>query len=51
MIRALGVAGTPDEARQQLADLQEGPIDHAIVTVPQQATDLALETIQALAPE
>jgi alkanesulfonate monooxygenase SsuD/methylene tetrahydromethanopterin reductase-like flavin-dependent oxidoreductase (luciferase family) len=51
MIRALGVAGTPDEARQQLAELTDGPIDHAIVTVPQQATDLALETIQALAPE
>jgi alkanesulfonate monooxygenase SsuD/methylene tetrahydromethanopterin reductase-like flavin-dependent oxidoreductase (luciferase family) len=51
MIEALGVAGTPEEARAQLAALQDGIVDLPIVTVPQQATDLALETIQALAPE
>jgi len=51
MIEALGVAGTPETARAQLAALTDGIVDHPIVTVPQQATDLALETVQALAPE
>jgi 5,10-methylenetetrahydromethanopterin reductase len=53
MVTALGVAGTPDEARTQLRDLTENSvIDHPIVTLPQQTADkLAEPTIEALAPE
>jgi alkanesulfonate monooxygenase SsuD/methylene tetrahydromethanopterin reductase-like flavin-dependent oxidoreductase (luciferase family) len=53
MVTALGVAGTPDEARAQLRDLVENSvIDHPIVIIPQQTADeLAEPTIEALAPE
>jgi alkanesulfonate monooxygenase SsuD/methylene tetrahydromethanopterin reductase-like flavin-dependent oxidoreductase (luciferase family) len=51
MVAALGVCGTAADARAQLADLESGPVDAPIVTVPKQAGDLALETIMALAPE
>ena len=53
MVSALGVAGTPDEARAQLHELAENSvIDHPIVTIPQQTADeLAESTIEALAPE
>jgi len=51
MVAALGVAGTTEQARGQLADLQDGPVDIPIVTVPRQAADVAMETVQALAPE
>jgi len=52
MVDALGVAGTPDAARNRLADLQDGIVDLPIVTVPMQAAgDLAMETISALAPD
>lgn len=51
MVAALGVAGTTEQAREQLAELQDGPVDIPIVTVPRQAADLAMETVQALAPE
>jgi 5,10-methylenetetrahydromethanopterin reductase len=53
MVTALGVAGTPDEARAQLRDLAENPvIDRPIVTIPQQTADeLAEPTVEALAPD
>ncbi|MFB6164956.1 MAG: LLM class flavin-dependent oxidoreductase [Haloarculaceae archaeon] len=51
MVEALGIAGTPDQARDQLATLQDGIVDLPIVTVPRQAGDLALETIRTLAPD
>ena len=53
MVNALGVAGTPDEARTQLRDLAENSvIDRPIVTIPQQsADDFAELTIETLAPE
>jgi alkanesulfonate monooxygenase SsuD/methylene tetrahydromethanopterin reductase-like flavin-dependent oxidoreductase (luciferase family) len=53
MVSDLGVAGAPDEARQQLRALVEDPVvDRPIVTVPQQAADeVAESTIAALAPE
>jgi alkanesulfonate monooxygenase SsuD/methylene tetrahydromethanopterin reductase-like flavin-dependent oxidoreductase (luciferase family) len=51
MVDALGVAGTTAEARERLADLQEGPVDLPIITVPEPAVDLALETINGLAPD
>jgi alkanesulfonate monooxygenase SsuD/methylene tetrahydromethanopterin reductase-like flavin-dependent oxidoreductase (luciferase family) len=52
MVDALGVAGTPDRARERLADLQDGVVDLPIVVVPQQAaTDLGMDTIEALAPK
>ncbi|MFD1587326.1 LLM class flavin-dependent oxidoreductase [Halorientalis brevis] len=52
MVDALGVAGSPSAAREQLERLQAGLVDLPIVTVPAQAAgDLALETIRALAPE
>ena len=51
MVAGLGVAGTTEQAREQLAALQDGPVDIPIVTVPRQAADLAMETVQALAPE
>ncbi|WP_254840807.1 LLM class flavin-dependent oxidoreductase [Natronomonas marina] len=51
MVADLGVAGTPDEASARLAKLQDGIAELPIVTVPKTATDMALETIDALAPE
>lgn len=53
MVAALGVAGTPDEARTQLRTLvEDSVVDHPIVTIPQQAADeVAERTIDALAPE
>jgi 5,10-methylenetetrahydromethanopterin reductase len=50
MLADLGVAGTPDDARDQLDALRDGPVDVPIVTVPKTGTHLALETIDALAP-
>jgi alkanesulfonate monooxygenase SsuD/methylene tetrahydromethanopterin reductase-like flavin-dependent oxidoreductase (luciferase family) len=52
MVEALGVAGTPESAREKLADLVDRtPIDHPIVVVPAQvAEDLAEPTLEALAP-
>ncbi|MFB6178359.1 MAG: LLM class flavin-dependent oxidoreductase [Halorientalis sp.] len=51
MVAALGVAGTTDTATAQLASLQDGIVDLPIITIPAQAAgELALETIQALAP-
>ncbi|MFC7045959.1 LLM class flavin-dependent oxidoreductase [Halobacteriaceae archaeon GCM10025711] len=52
MIDALGVAGTPEMARDQLRDLADHPvIDRPLLTVPNQAAaDLAEETMEALAP-
>jgi alkanesulfonate monooxygenase SsuD/methylene tetrahydromethanopterin reductase-like flavin-dependent oxidoreductase (luciferase family) len=50
MLADLGVAGTPEAARQQLTDLRDGVVDVPIVTVPKTGTDLALATIDALAP-
>jgi len=50
MIADLGVAGTPGEARAQLADLAD-VAEIPILTVPRNATDLALGTIDALAPD
>ena len=53
MVDALGVAGTPEDARQQLETLEaETPIDHAIVVVPAQAAgELTDSTVEALAPK
>ncbi|QLK24976.1 LLM class flavin-dependent oxidoreductase [Natrinema zhouii] len=53
MIADLGVAGTPDEARDQLRTLvAETGIDHPIVVVPEPASsEVAETTIDALAPE
>ncbi len=52
MVGALGVAGSTANAREQLDELRDGLVDLPIVTVPAQvAGDMALDTIQALAPE
>ncbi|MFC4436523.1 MULTISPECIES: LLM class flavin-dependent oxidoreductase [Natrialbaceae] len=52
MVDDLGVAGTPDEAREQLERLvRVAGIDHPIVVVPDPAADeVAERTIEALAP-
>jgi 5,10-methylenetetrahydromethanopterin reductase len=52
MVDALGVAGTPEEARRKLDDLLERtPIDRPILVVPAQAADELTEpTMEALAP-
>lgn len=52
MVSALGVCGTPEEARTQLRDLAATPIvDRPLVIAPQQAgADLAERTLEALAP-
>ncbi|ELY50432.1 LLM class flavin-dependent oxidoreductase [Natronolimnohabitans innermongolicus] len=52
MVDDLGVAGTPDTARQRLRDLvAETPVDRPLLTIPEQAADnLAEGTIEALAP-
>ncbi|PSP81506.1 LLM class flavin-dependent oxidoreductase [Halobacteriales archaeon QS_1_68_20] len=53
MVDALGVAGTPERARERLRDLvAETAIDYPILVVPAQAAgELAEPTMEALAPE
>ncbi|MFC6766897.1 LLM class flavin-dependent oxidoreductase, partial [Natrinema soli] len=53
MVADLGVAGTPDEARERLRTLvAETGIDQPIVVVPEPASsEVAETTIDALAPE
>jgi alkanesulfonate monooxygenase SsuD/methylene tetrahydromethanopterin reductase-like flavin-dependent oxidoreductase (luciferase family) len=53
MVEALGVAGTPETAREKLVELVETtPIDQPLVTVPNNAVDEIGEiTVEALAPE
>ncbi|ADD06476.1 putative flavin-dependent oxidoreductase [Natrialba magadii ATCC 43099] len=52
MLGDLGIAGTPDDARDQLRSLvSETGIDHPIVVVPEPASNAVTEaTIDALAP-
>lgn len=52
MVSALGVAGTPESAREQLRTLQENPrIDRTLLTLPDSTVDtLGTKTIEALAP-
>ena len=53
MVEELGVAGTPAVARDRLENLvAETAIDRPLITIPEQAADdLAVGTIEALAPE
>ncbi|WP_335999020.1 LLM class flavin-dependent oxidoreductase [Halorientalis halophila] len=52
MVDALGVAGTSEQARARLDELLEGVVDLPMITVPRQAAgEMAMETIQALAPD
>ncbi|WP_436347212.1 LLM class flavin-dependent oxidoreductase [Natronorubrum sp. FCH18a] len=53
MLEDLGVAGTPEDAREQLQTLvAETGIDHPIVVIPEPASsELTEATIDALAPE
>ena len=53
MIGALGVAGTPAEAREQLAEIASlDAIDEPLVVIPDGTDEeLRTETIEALAPE
>lgn len=51
MLTALGVAGTPEQARAQLRELLSmDTIDRPMLTIPNNATELADQTIEALAP-
>jgi alkanesulfonate monooxygenase SsuD/methylene tetrahydromethanopterin reductase-like flavin-dependent oxidoreductase (luciferase family) len=51
MIEALGVAGTAADARDQFEEIASmDVVDRPMVTVPNNATDLAEETVVALAP-
>jgi alkanesulfonate monooxygenase SsuD/methylene tetrahydromethanopterin reductase-like flavin-dependent oxidoreductase (luciferase family) len=51
MVEALGVAGTAAEARDQFEEIASmDVVDRPMVTVPNNATDLAEETVVALAP-
>lgn len=50
MVDDLGVAGTPEAARERLRELGDGIVDVAILAVPKTGTHLALETIRALSP-
>jgi alkanesulfonate monooxygenase SsuD/methylene tetrahydromethanopterin reductase-like flavin-dependent oxidoreductase (luciferase family) len=52
MVEALGVAGTPDQAREQFAAIESmDVIDRPMVSVPQNASPaLAERTMEALAP-
>ena len=53
MLDELGVAGTPDEARDQLRTLvTETGIDHPIVVIPEPSSiEMGETTIEALAPQ
>lgn len=49
---ALGIAGTPDHARERVRDLLDGVVDTALISFPQGATDEMFETtLDALPPE
>ncbi len=51
MVAALGVAGTPEAARGQFADLRAMDVlDRPLVTIPQDAPGMLDATIEALAP-
>jgi alkanesulfonate monooxygenase SsuD/methylene tetrahydromethanopterin reductase-like flavin-dependent oxidoreductase (luciferase family) len=51
MLEALGVAGTAADARDQFEEIASmDVVDRPMVTVPNNATDLAEETVVALAP-
>ena len=51
MVEALGVAGTAADARDQFEEIASmDVVDRPMVTVPNNATDLAEETVAALAP-
>ncbi|WP_137290615.1 LLM class flavin-dependent oxidoreductase [Natronorubrum halophilum] len=52
MVHELGVAGTPEAAREQLREIvSETAIDRPLLTIPEQAADEFAEgTIEALAP-
>ena len=52
MVAALGVAGTPDEAREQLRDVAGmDVVDRPLLTIPNSAGHLAERTLEELAPE
>jgi alkanesulfonate monooxygenase SsuD/methylene tetrahydromethanopterin reductase-like flavin-dependent oxidoreductase (luciferase family) len=52
MVAALGVSGTPDQARDRLRDIMDNPaIDRPLITIPNQTAEkLAEQTIEALSP-
>ncbi|WP_332898952.1 LLM class flavin-dependent oxidoreductase [Haladaptatus sp. CMSO5] len=52
MVAALGVSGTPEQARDRLRDVIENPaIDRPLITIPNQTAEkLAEQTIEALSP-
>ncbi|MFC6835933.1 LLM class flavin-dependent oxidoreductase [Halomarina ordinaria] len=52
MVRALGVAGTPETAREQLREVVAlDAVDRPMVTVPNSAGHLAERTLEELAPD
>jgi alkanesulfonate monooxygenase SsuD/methylene tetrahydromethanopterin reductase-like flavin-dependent oxidoreductase (luciferase family) len=49
---ALGIAGTPQHARTRVRELLDGPVDTALISFPQGATDEMFETtLEALPPD
>jgi alkanesulfonate monooxygenase SsuD/methylene tetrahydromethanopterin reductase-like flavin-dependent oxidoreductase (luciferase family) len=51
MVADLAVAGTPADVRGQLEALAADRVGVPVTTVPKTATDMALDTIDALAPQ
>ena len=52
MVAALGVAGTSEEAREQFDAVEAlDVVDLPLVTIPNNATELAEQTIETLAPD
>ncbi|MFC5969782.1 LLM class flavin-dependent oxidoreductase [Halomarina salina] len=52
MVAALGVAGTPEEAREQLREVAElDAIDRPLVVIPNGAEERAEQTMEELAPD
>lgn len=52
MVLALGVAGTPDEAREQLRELASmDAIDQPLLVIPSNATEHTEQTVEELAPQ
>lgn len=49
---ALGIAGTPENARERVRDLLDGVVDTVLISFPQDATDEMFQTtLEALPPE
>lgn len=51
LIDAIGIAGTPEDARERVRNLLDGPVDTALLSFPQGATEQMFELALEALPE